>query len=453
MRNFDQKTGIDMDVFEELLSSEYLPLLFEEGAGALLLKFMPFVLFFELPLAILVIIGVIKYTVDRRYEGERRPYFPSVSCIITCYSEGRDVQKTIMSLTEQIYPGKIEMLAMIDGAAKNKLTYDSALEMSRYVSGFKNRKLLVVPKWQRGGRVSSLNTGLNFASGEIVMAIDGDTSFDNNMAERATRHFEDPTVAAVSGCLRVRNADESLTASLQAIEYFISIQASKTGLSSFNMVNNISGAFGVFRKSVLDLVEGWDAGTAEDLDLTLRIKNYFGRYKKKFRIIFDPEAIGHTDAPATFKGFLKQRIRWDGDLSYLYFRKHKRSFKPKILGWPNFLMIILTGLFSQIVMPFVIFVYTVWLFIRYPIEYASTLLFLVYLFYFFLLLVMYLIFTACLSERPEEDLSRLCFLPLMPLFAFAARMNSLVATVWELTASGHKDTSMAPWWVTRKNKF
>lgn len=440
-------------MFEELLTSEYIPLLFEEGAMTLLLKYMPFVLFFELPLSILVIIGVIKYTLIRRNEEKRRPFFPPVSCIITCYSEGRDVQKTIRSLTEQIYPGKIEMLAMIDGAAKNKLTYDSALEMSGFVTGFENRKLIVVPKWQRGGRVSSLNTGLNFASGEIIMALDGDTSFDNNMVERATRHFEDPSVSAVSGCLRVRNADESLTASLQAIEYFVSIQASKTGLSSFNMVNNISGAFGVFRKSVLDLVEGWDAGTAEDLDITLRIKNYFGRYKKEFRILFDPEAIGHTDAPATFKGFLKQRIRWDGDLSYLYFRKHRPSFNQKLLGWPNFLMIILTGLFSQIVMPFLIFAYTVWLFVRYPIEYSSALLLMVYLFYLLLLVVMYLIFVGCLSERPKEDLSRLCFLPLMPIFAFAARMNSLVATVWELTASGHRDTSMAPWWVTQKNKF
>ena len=442
-----------MDAFGGLVTAEYLPLLFAEGAGSLLLKFMPFVLFFELPLSLLVVVGVITYTLERRSEGERDSFFPPVSCIITCYSEGRDVQKTIMSLTEQIYPGKIEMLAMIDGASKNKLTYDSAMEMSEYVSGFRNRKLVVVPKWQRGGRVSSLNTGLNFASGEIVMALDGDTSFDNNMVERVTRHFEDPAISAVSGCLRVRNADESLTASLQAIEYFVSIQASKTGLSAFNMVNNISGAFGVFRKSVLDLVEGCDAGTAEDLDITLRIKNYFGRYKKKFRIVFDPEAIGHTDAPSTFKGFLKQRIRWDGDLSYLYFRKHRLSFKPKLFGWPNFLMIIFTGLFSQIVMPFVIFAYTVWLFIVYPIEYSAGLLLFVYLFYLLLLLVMYLIFVACLSERPKEDLSRLCFLPLMPLFAFAARMNSLVATVWELTASGHRDTSMAPWWVTKKSKF
>jgi len=442
-----------MEIYFTSFISKYFPPLFENGTWSLLLKFMPFVLFFELPLTLLVLMGVIKYSVLRMFEGERRLYFPPVSCIITCYSEGSDIQQTIKSLTEQIYPGKIEILAMIDGAARNAHTYEAALEMAEYVAGFKERKLIIVPKWQRGGRVSSLNTGLNFSNGDIIMALDGDTSFDNNMVERVTRHFDDPAVSAVAGCLRVRNSDESLPAALQAIEYFVSIQSSKTGLSSFNIVNNISGAFGVFRKSVLELVGGWDAGTAEDLDMTLRIKNYFGRYKKKFRIIFDPEAIGHTEVPATFRGFFKQRLRWDGDLSFLYFRKHRPSFTPKLLGWPNFLMIIFNGLFSQIAMPFVIFVYMIWLFIEFPIEYSLAMLFIVYLFYFMLLLFIYLIFVACLSERPEEDLSRLCLLPVMPLFSFAARINSLIATIWEMTALGHRDTAMAPWWVTKKSKF
>ena len=89
-----------MDAFGGVVTAEYLPLLFAEGAGSLLLKFMPFVLFFELPLSLLVVVGVIKYTLERRYEGERDPFFPPVSCIITCYSEGRDVQKTIISLTD-----------------------------------------------------------------------------------------------------------------------------------------------------------------------------------------------------------------------------------------------------------------------------------------------------------------------------------------------------------------
>lgn len=425
-------------------NGDFLPLIF---------RFVPFVLFFELPLTLLILLGIIKYTIKRRFEGERHPYFPSVSCIITCYSEGTAVQDTIRSLTEQIYPGKIEMISMIDGASKNKATYEAAIEMTNYVSEFKNRKLIVVPKWQRGGRVSSLNTGLNFAGGEIIMALDGDTSFDNNMVERATRHFEDTSVAAVSGCLRVRNSDDSVVASLQAIEYFISIQSSKTGLSSFNIVNNISGAFGIFRRRVLDLVGGWDAGTAEDLDLTLRIKNYFGRYKGDFKIIFDPEAIGHTDVPVTFKGYLQQRIRWDGDLSYLYFRKHKHSFNPRLLGWPNFIMILLTGLFSQIAMPVIIFVYSVWLFVKFPLQYALGLMLLIYIFYLVMMTIMYLLYVLLLSERPKEDMSRLCFLPILPLFAFSARLNGLVATTWELLASGHKDSSMAPWWVSKKNKF
>ena len=77
----------------------------------------------------------------------------------------------------------------------------------------------------------------------------------------------------------------------------------------------------------------------------------------------------------------------------------------------------------------------------------------VYFFYLILLFFMYLIFVGLLSERPKEDMSRLCFLPIMPLFSFAARMNSLIATVWEITAGGHKDTAMAPWWVTKKSKF
>ena len=78
------------------------------------------------------------------------------------------------------------------------------------------------------------------------MALDGDTSFDNDMVEKATRHFEDPQVAGVAGNLRVRNQNKSLVAKMQGLEYVLSISGGKTGLSEFNVVNNISGAFGVF---------------------------------------------------------------------------------------------------------------------------------------------------------------------------------------------------------------
>ncbi len=95
---------------------------------------------------------------------------------------------------------------------------------------------------------------------------------------------------AVAGNLRVRNVAKSLVTRLQAIEYLISTHASKVGLSEFNIVNNISGAFGIFRKSLLDRIGGWDSGTAENLDMTIRLKNYFGRHPK-LKIRFEPAAL------------------------------------------------------------------------------------------------------------------------------------------------------------------
>ncbi|MGH8605841.1 MAG: glycosyltransferase family 2 protein, partial [Gammaproteobacteria bacterium] len=205
------------------------------GPMELALKFIPFALFLELPVQALVMIGVLRWAFYGRYQiPQDLPYFPRVSCIITCYSEGRDVQRTIRSLTNQLYPGQIELLAMVDGSLRNRATLKAALAMVAEVTRYRNRSLRVVPKTQRGGRVSSCNLGLTLATGEIVMALDGDTSFDNDMVPNAIAYFSDPNVVAVSGNLRVRNARKSLATRLQALEYMLSIHASRTGLSQFN---------------------------------------------------------------------------------------------------------------------------------------------------------------------------------------------------------------------------
>lgn len=425
-----------------LLSGDFL-------SAALIL--IPFALFFEIPRTLFLFVGIIKHKAAQKAEKLRYHYFPAVSCIVTCYNEGRDIEKTVISLTEQIYPGVIQILLVVDGASINLDTLAAARTMESLVRGYSNRSLLVVPKRQRGGLVSSSNLALNFATGDIIIRIDGDTSADNNMVERATRHFADDTVVAVSGCLRVRNADKTLWAAFQAIEYFIAIQASKTALSEFNMVNNISGAFGIFRREILDLVQGWDAGTAEDFDITLRIKNYFAHAHKKFRIVFDSEAICFTDVPESFTKFLKQRLRWEGDYPFILF-KHKHSLSPRMLGWANFLGE-LVNIFTSLFLPGMVFVYTVWLIFNYRIDLVIALMAAVYIFYFVMIVVIYLAAVLLLSERKESDLSRAYLLPFMPLFMFVGRINSFVAILWELFGEGHKDSSMAPWWVLRKNKF
>ncbi|MEA3232523.1 MAG: glycosyltransferase [Thermodesulfobacteriota bacterium] len=425
----------------------------DKGVEQFVWKLFPYFLFLELPLYVFILLGILKYYLRKdQIIPENRPYYPTVSCIVTCYSEGEDIKKTIISLAEQIYEGHIEILPIIDGARQNENTYRAAKSMEIYVCKRPKRSLHVIPKWQRGGKVSSLNIGLQFSTGEIVMSLDGETSFDNTMVSYATRHFENTDVVAVAGNLRVRNAFKNLATRLQAIEYQLSIHASKVGLNEFNAINCISGAFGIFRKSFLKKIGGWDSGAAEDLDLTLRMKSYFGRYPR-LKILFEPKAMGHTDAPETFRGLFDQRMRWDGDLFYLYVRKHYLSFNSHIFGWRALIIYVWTGLFFQLVMPFIIIIYSAYIFIVYPLGVVLAVYAMIYLAYLVITIIFYLVFLTMLSERRPEDLRLAVLLPIMPFYNFSLRVCNGIATLKSIFMKTHLDTSLEPWWVLRKTKF
>ncbi|CAN7415865.1 glycosyltransferase family 2 protein [Pseudomonas umsongensis] len=438
-----------MSPFLEQVLSALSALAGPDGLSRLFYMLFPAFILFELPMIIIVLLGVLRWFTRRRTSVPKISiYRPKVSCIITCYSEGMDVQTTLLSLCEQTYGGHIEMIPVVDGATVNQATLSAVRNFHVDPQLYPKRHLRPIAKWQRGGRVSSLNAGLSLAGGEIVMALDGDTSFDNNMVASIVRHFEDPKVPAVAGSLRVRNVWSSWVTAMQALEYLLSIHMSKIGLAEWNLVNNVSGAFGAFRRSFLVKIGGWNTHTAEDLDLTLRIKSYFKRHD--LRIPFEPEAVGHTDAPATLRQFLMQRLRWDGDLFFLYIRKHNRNISPTLLGWPTFVMILITGFFFQLVLPFVIFIYTLLALFILP---GKTLLFLFALIYLLYLLITLLMFAAMLvmvSDRPRQDMVLGLLVPLFPMFMLLLRCWSVVAMLNEMFRRGHEESSMAPWWVLKR---
>ncbi len=64
----------------------------------LALKVFPLVVFLEAPFFLLVTAGIVKYGLREHRPLRQREAYPRVSCIITCYSEGEDVGKTIGSL-------------------------------------------------------------------------------------------------------------------------------------------------------------------------------------------------------------------------------------------------------------------------------------------------------------------------------------------------------------------
>ena len=411
---------------------------------------LPYIVF-ELPFAVgMVTILILKYYFGF-FHRRRANYFPKVTTIITAYNEGEDVYKSIGSILHQDYPGFIEIIVVVDGAKKNIETYRAAKKYEGYYSE-KKRQVIVLPKWERGGRASSLNLGLNHATGEITMALDGDTSFDNDMVRKAVSHFWDDKVVAVSGNLRIRNWEKSVVTKLQSIEYSISIYMAKQFLDAFGLLNNVSGAFGIFRTNFLRSIGGWDAGTAEDLDLTLRIKKYKSMYPD-IKFAFAEDAIGLTDGPEDWKGILKQRQRWDGDLVYLFFKKHTFALNPLLTGLKEAFYLYYATLIQQFILPILIILYYIKLFLKFTFVEVLAIITFIYLIYFLHTFFLMLFFVIVVSERKRWDIKLIPYTIFYPFYGFLLRINSLYAYIDEALFDAHRRTGYVPPWVARKTKF
>ena len=147
---------------------------------------------------------------------------------------------------------------------------------------------------------------------------------------------------------------------------------------------------------------------------------------------------------------MKQRLRWDGDLFFLYVRKHSNSFKPGLTGWSNLIALIFNGLFIQVVVPFIIIAYTIGMLLMIPLEINIALAILLQIIYTVLLLVQFIVAICCVSERPSLDIKLIYLIPLMPLAFLMLRIWSAVALLNEIVWRSHEESSMAPWWVLRK---
>ena len=412
--------------------------------------FFPFVILIEFPLFIMIFISALKVfwkeTFIKPYDA---PYYPDVSCIITCYNEGVDIGKTIITLAEQLYKGRIEVILLIDGADINSHTVNISKKLVAQYKKVPKRYFRVIPKSTRGGAVSSSNFGLKLAKGKIIVKLDGDCSCDNDFISSLVGNFLDENVVGVSGNIRVRNFKKNILTHLQALEYMFGIQLSKTGLGKMGILNNISGACGIFSKDFLNRIGGWRNGTAEDLDLTLRIKGYFKRYPKK-KMKHEHHATIHTDVPETWKTLFKQRLRWDGDLFYLYFRRYTRLLNFRIYGFKLIFGVLWYDIFFCMVVPFSVVFYTIYLFVFYKPVFGISIFIMTYFYYLIWAFAVFIFYVLLSSNRKKKDLKLIVFIPLMPIYQFIMRIWTAVAIIMEGVLKTHKDSSMAPWWVIKK---
>lgn len=234
---------------------------------------------------------------------------PLISLIVPAYNEAMVIQVALRNLLHLDYP-HYEVLLVDDGSTDD--TYELATEVAR-----ESREVtLRVIRKRNGGKSDALNTGIALARGEFVLCMDGDTKLAPGTLRAMIRHFDDPRVGAVAGNVKVINRENIIT-NAQALEYVEGLAMARRAQSYVRAVNIIPGPCGMFRKTVIRGVGGYDHDTyAEDCDLTLKI------LLDGWHIAYEPDAVGLVETPSRLLDLIKQRYRWTRGILQAI-RKHR----------------------------------------------------------------------------------------------------------------------------------
>lgn len=224
------------------------------------------------------------------------PTGPLVSVVMPARNEEAAIVGAIESVLSQTHQN-IELL-VVDG-----MSTDRTAELVTEVSQRDPRVRLLKNPAQR--IPNALNVALRAARGEFVARVDAHAGVSVDYLERGLRELQDPGVASVGG-IRIGVADSSTG---QAVAAALS---SKFGVGG--SVNHYGtevqdtdhSSFGIYRKSVLDQVQGWDESLAvnEDVDLDHRI------LQQGHRIRFDPDMEIHWHVRETYRDFARQYRRY-----------------------------------------------------------------------------------------------------------------------------------------------
>lgn len=312
------------------------------------------VLLFEAPRYYLPMLGVVlaralgRPRIDERARSAFLARAPLVSVVVAGRNESASIERAITSLLDQDWPN-FEVIVVDDHSD------DDMYEIARR---YARRGLirLVRNRSERGrtGRPTASNLGTRVASGEFVVSLDADTTFDREMLRHMIAPFADPRVGVVAGNILVDGSSGNLVTRLQALEYAVSIDLHKRWSDLCGRTLQASGAIGAFRRAAVLDVGAWDPELAEDADVSLRM------IKAGWRIAFAPEGVAVTLPPTSWRGLARQRYRWDRGAFRTYFSKHGRLLRPSAAGWGVALEMQAELLFST-VFTLVYPAYLVWL--------------------------------------------------------------------------------------------
>jgi cellulose synthase/poly-beta-1,6-N-acetylglucosamine synthase-like glycosyltransferase len=182
-----------------------------------------YVLMLELPrygLSILTLMISAPSRLRSLDRGKRRvshiyDFAPRVSVIVAGLNEAEAIEKCVLSLRAQSFKD-LEIVIVSDGSTDRMPQI--ARDLVRW--GLADKAF---SSDLRCGKSSGVNLAFRFSSGDIVINVDCDCSYDRFAIERIVAAFDDSSVGAACGDIVPRNGGASVIAAFQVIEYISNI--------------------------------------------------------------------------------------------------------------------------------------------------------------------------------------------------------------------------------------
>ncbi len=251
--------------------------------------------------------------VRRVRKAAREPlrYLGPVSVIVPAYNEAANIAATVRSLVASDYP-RLEVVVVDDGSTDGTAAIVERLRLPG----------VFVLRQENAGKPAALNTGIRYARGELLVLVDGDTVFERDSVGLLVQPLADPTVGAVSGNTKVANR-RGLLGRWQHLEYVIGFNLDRRMFDIARCMPTVPGAIGAFRRAAVRDVGGVSSQTlAEDTDFTMAV------IRAGWRVVYEPDAVAWTEAPATLKQLWRQRYRWCyGTMQAIW--KHRRALAQR----------------------------------------------------------------------------------------------------------------------------
>ena len=300
------------------------------------------------------------------------PFAKPVSLLVPAYNEQATIVESVKSILQLQYPA-YEIILINDGSSddtlkellnsfdlvKTKNVFRKQLPCQKIKTIYQSSihsNLFVVDK-VNGGKADALNAGINISKYPLICSLDADSVLEPDVLTKIVRPFmEDHTTVAAGGSIRIANGCEiingrvnkiglpkTLLGKFQVMEYFRSFLAGRMSFSLINGLIIISGAFGIFKKSTVVEIGGYNTGSVgEDMELVVRLHARLREKNEPYNITFIPDPVCWTEAPEDLKVLGLQRKRWQRGLLESLMGNKKMLFNPRygiigLLAYPFFL--------------------------------------------------------------------------------------------------------------------